>query len=105
VGANSKSAIHYVQIKGQLEEALIALKFPRLSLIRPSNIMTPKNRYGLSQALVLMLHPKIDPLLLGSLKKYRSIPIDQLGQAMARNALTPAQAAVEVLEWPQLQKL
>jgi uncharacterized protein YbjT (DUF2867 family) len=105
VGSTSKSSIFYVQIKGKLEDSLVELKFPRLSLIRPSNIITPTNRYGFTQALVLALHPKIDPLLLGSLKKYRSIPIETLGRAMARNVLSPSNQSVERLEWPELQRL
>lgn len=102
VGANAQSKIFYVQIKGRLEQALIDLGFDRLTLVRPSMIITPQNRYGFSQALTLVLYPYLDPLLIGGLKRFRSIKVEELGQAMARNALRAPQAKIERLTWADL---
>ena len=44
VGTDSKSRSFYLRIKGELEEALVALNFERLSLFQPSMILTPTNR-------------------------------------------------------------
>jgi uncharacterized protein YbjT (DUF2867 family) len=41
VGANARSGNFYLRVKGELEEELIALGFPRLSLFEPSMILTP----------------------------------------------------------------
>lgn len=41
VGANAKPSNFYLRTKGELEEGLKALGFARLSLFRPSMILTP----------------------------------------------------------------
>ena len=81
-----------------------ALGFERLSLFHPSMILTPENRYGFSQAVTLAVWPKLTPLLGGSLRKLRGIPVAQLGAAMARNVAT-AGAGEETLEWDAIVKL
>ena len=105
VGANPDSSLFYLKIKGQLEQSLISLTFPRLSLFRPSMIMTPENRYGLTQALSLRFYPYLDSLLVGRFNRYRSIKVGDLGRAMARNALKPQTAAVEILSWAEIAEV
>ncbi len=105
VGANPKSSIFYVAVKGQLEQILIDDRFPRLSLFRPSNIITPTNRYGFSQAIVLKVHPLLDPALIGPLEKYRSIKVEKLGQAIAQNLTRISNQPVEVLMWNEFQQI
>jgi uncharacterized protein YbjT (DUF2867 family) len=104
VGASSASRIHYLRTKGQLVDALTALGFPRLSVFQPSVIVTPTNRYGLSQAATLAVMPLLSPLLVGGAKKFRSVAVDQLGRAMALNLLTDGQG-FETLHWPDFQRL
>jgi len=64
---------------------LRALGFRRLSLFRPSMILTATNRYGVRQAVVLALWPRLNPLLFGPLRPYRGIALEALGRAMANN--------------------
>jgi len=78
-----KSNSFYLRTKGELVEALKALNFDRLSIFQPSMILTPTNRYGIAQAITLKVWPFLKPLLMGSLRKYRGIPVNVLGQAMA----------------------
>jgi len=101
VGANSSSSSFYLRTKGELEDGLKAMGFERLSLFQPSMIITPTNRYGISQALVLSIMPLLDPLLLGSFKKFRSILVEKLGTAIAMNLLETIddEASTEVLNW------
>ena len=87
VSANSKSSSFYLRTKGELEDGLKALDFERLSLFQPSMIVTPTNRYGLGQAVLLKAMPMLDPLLIGPLRKFRSIRVEQLGKAIAMNVL------------------
>ena len=104
IGANSKSRSFYLRTKGEIEDGLHALGFPRLSLFRPSMILTPTNRYGLSQALVLAVWPRLKPLLAGPLRPYRGIPIDQLGRAMANN-IRGDKSGTETLQWDDFVSL
>ena len=98
VGANPDSSSFYLRTKGELEKALRALNFPHLSLFQPSMILTPTNRYGLSQALILAIWPHLNPLLGGTWRKYRGIPVAALGAAMANQLLQDHQG-LEVLQW------
>ena len=101
VGASAASRSFYLRSKGELEDALKALNFERLSLFQPSMIITPKNRYGLSQALFLKFMPLLDPLLIGSINKFRSIAVDRLGKAIAFNVYTEYADInkIETLHW------
>lgn len=88
VGADSKSRSFYLRIKGELEDALVALNFERLSLFQPSMILTPTNRYGIQQALTLTFWPMLSPLLFGPLRKFRGVRVETLGAAMAKQLTT-----------------
>lgn len=85
VGSNPKSFSFYLRTKGELVEELKALNFDRLSIFNPSMILTPKNRYGISQAIILKIWPLLNPLFFGNLKKYRGIPVNILGKAIGKN--------------------
>ncbi len=104
VGSSARSLSFYLRTKGELEKALGALGFERLSLFRPSMILTPTNRYGLSQAIVLATWPLMTPFLPGPLRKWRGIKVEALGRAIALNVFT-AGSGIEVLEWPDFQRL
>ena len=104
VAANARSASFYLRVKGELNDALKGLGFDRLSLFQPSMILTPTNRYGLSQGLTLAVWPKLQPILAGPLRKYRGIAVDQLGAAMANNLRVPGRG-VEALEWDHFNQI
>lgn len=100
VGISPKSSSFFLRVKGELVEELKALKFERLSIFQPSMILTPTNRYGIAQAITLKIWPLLKPLFLGSLRKYRGIPVNVLGQAMAKNILKEG-VPYEILQWDE----
>ena len=100
--ANAKSSIYYTRLKGEVEERVREEEFPRASFFRPSMLVTPTNRYGFTQGVLLVLFPFIDLLLVGPLSRFRSIKVSDLGKAMVRHAERPG-AGVEVLEWKEFQ--
>jgi uncharacterized protein YbjT (DUF2867 family) len=104
VGSNARSRFNYTRVKGEIEERVQAFGFARVSLFRPSLLVTPKNRYGFTQALLLKVFPMLDWLLLGPLSKFRSIRVEDLGCAMVRNAERPGKG-LEIFEWSGFQKL
>lgn len=104
IGVSSKSSQYYLKTKGELEDALEALAFDRLSLFHPSMILTPTNRYGFSQALTLAIWPILTPVLLGPLRKMRGVKVDCLGKAIANNVNT-VKNGVETIEWDGFQAL
>ncbi len=98
VGIDPKSSSLYLKTKGELVESLKALNFERLSIFEPSMILTPTNRYGFGQGVMLKVWPLLKPLLVGGLRKYRGIPVEVLGKAMALN-IFENRAGFEVLQW------
>ena len=103
-GADSRSRSFYLRTKGQLRDALVALNFERLSLFQPSMILTPTNRYGVSQALILAVWPGLSHLMIGPTRKYRGIRVEALGAAMANNLATSGQGT-ETLHWDEVKAL
>ncbi len=104
VGANSNSSNYYLKAKGELIDALHKLEFDRLSIFEPSMILTPKNRYGFLQGVILKVWPFLHPLLVRGAKKYRGIPVEELGKAIALNIFTHGKGA-EKLHWQDFKML
>lgn len=104
VGASSTSRTRYLRYKAGIEDKVRVLGFRRASFFRPSMLLTPANRYGLVQAVMLRLFPFIDPLLAGPLASLRSITVEALGRAMALNAGQPGSGA-EILQWRDFQRI
>ncbi len=104
VAANAGSNNRYLRTKGQLQAALVALDFERLSIFQPSMILTPTNRYGWVQGLTLKVWPTLSHLLLGRFSKYRGITARNLGLAMVRNLFVGG-PQVEVLHWQEFSSL
>ena len=104
VGVSSTSRSFFLKTKGELIDALEALHFERLSIFQPSMILTPTNRYGFSQALVLKIWPKLDFILQGQARQYRRIKVEELGEAMANNVLTSG-IGIEFLQYDDFKNL
>jgi uncharacterized protein YbjT (DUF2867 family) len=98
VAADPRSSSHYLKSKGALREEIAALGFRRVTTFQPSVLLTPSNRYGLSQGILLKVWPLLSPLLVGPLRKYRGIRVATLGAAMARHISTPGKGS-EILHW------
>lgn len=85
VGASSGSSNFYLRTKGEIEDALCALDFGRLDIIRPGLLMGDRpgpRRFG--EGLAMAAAPLTDALLHGSLRRYRSIPAEAVAKAIAR---------------------
>lgn len=105
VGINAASKSYYLRTKGELVEELKKLDFERLSIFQPSMILTPTNRYGFMQGVVLKVWPKLNFLLQGKSKKYRGIKVEELGAALANNAMNESEEKLEILTWEHFQRL
>lgn len=87
MGANSKSAIFYSRVKGELEEAMGALGFEKLIIAQPGLIITPRKERRVGEQVAQMIAPIIDTLLLGPLARYHSVSAGLLGKALVRMSL------------------
>jgi uncharacterized protein YbjT (DUF2867 family) len=51
IGANARSPFFYNKVKGQMENALIAQKWPRLTIVRPSMLLGDREKHRFSESL------------------------------------------------------
>lgn len=102
VGANAASRSFYLRVKGEAEAAVAAPGFERVSLFRPSQLMTNEIRYGLQDRVAQWLFPRIATLLP---RKYRGVHVQTLARAMRLNAERTTHTGVEVLHWDDFRTL
>jgi uncharacterized protein YbjT (DUF2867 family) len=84
VGAAAKSSNFYLRTKGETEEALRALGFDRLDLIRPGLLRGDRpGPQRLGEGIATIAAPLTDALLHGSFRRYRSISGTTVAGAIA----------------------
>ena len=102
VGANAASRTRYLRVKGSAEQMMERSGIPRVSLFRPSLLVTREIRYGLQDRVTQALFPIVAPLLPA---RYHQIRVEDLARAMRVNAERASGAGVEVLEYPDFIRL
>lgn len=85
LGADSQSFITYNKLKGELEDALKRLKFKCLCIYQPSLLDGSREESRPAEKLGIFVMRGLNPLLVGSLRKYRSIKASAVAQAMVTN--------------------
>lgn len=87
IGANSSSSNFYTKMKGEAEDDIKKVGLPCLHIYQPSLITGDRKERRLTERFFLGMMKIIDPLLTGSLKKYRSIPATTIAMAMFKQSL------------------
>ena len=83
VGSDLNSKNFYLKSKGFIERQILELDFESISIYRPGLLIGPRDEFRLGEFIGQKILPfLIDPLLIGSLRKYRSISGDRLAKAM-----------------------
>jgi uncharacterized protein YbjT (DUF2867 family) len=73
VGADPAAQNFYLRCKGEMEAGLSALGFARLDIVRPGLLIGPRQGKRPFEGVSQMLLPLLDPVLIGALRKYRTI--------------------------------
>ena len=94
-GANAASRLFYQRMKGELEQALIALNFPRLIIFRPPLLIRP-NSDRLGEKVAERILNGLNRI--GLLKNQRPLAVEASAQAMLKAALRPPEHSVQVYE-------
>lgn len=84
MGADKNSNIFYNKIKGKLEDELKKLNFGTLNIFQPSLLVGNRAEHRLGESIAIAIMPKLDFLLVGGLKKYRSIKAENVAKAMLK---------------------
>ena len=87
LGANPQSSIFYSRLKGEVERDLKTIPFKTIHIYRPSLLDGERKESRFGERLMIYVMRAINPLLIGGLKKYRSISIDQVAAAMLNQSL------------------
>tara|TARA_Y100000590_G_scaffold96058_1_gene109098 strand:+ start:1863 stop:2516 length:654 start_codon:yes stop_codon:yes gene_type:complete len=82
MGANSNSSGSYLKNKGQVEEELKKMNFPKLALIRPSILLGNRKKFRLGERIGIFVMKALSIFFLGSLKKYKPIQVEHVAKAM-----------------------
>jgi uncharacterized protein YbjT (DUF2867 family) len=80
IGANEKSSVFYPALKGEIERLICELSFDSTFIYRPSILIGKREAARPLECLSQRISSLINPLLLGSLKKYRSISGEKVAE-------------------------
>ena len=94
LGANPNSSGSYLKNKGQVEEKLNNLNFPKLAVIRPSILLGNRKVFRLGERIGIFIMKALSILFLGSLKKYKPIEAQNVAKAMVAIAQNDDQKIV-----------
>ena len=97
MGANARSPFFYNRVKGEMEAALIAQAWPKLTIARPSMLLGDRTRQRFSETLFAPLFR----LLPGN---WKSIDARDVARAMLADALSPEHEGVTILTSSQLRE-
>ncbi|MDD4975051.1 MAG: NAD(P)H-binding protein [Bacteriovorax sp.] len=94
LGADSKSPFFYNQVKGEMEEALRALNFSKLTIIRPSLILGERKEVRGAEHFLNKISPFLSVTLIGPLKKYRGIEAHKVADHLTQTIFNETSGVV-----------
>lgn len=86
LGANPRSMSFYLRVKGELEEALQRVGFTSLVILRPSLLLGSREEPRPGEAVAQLLGRVLQPVLRGSLAKYRPVTAASVAKVMLEAA-------------------
>jgi uncharacterized protein YbjT (DUF2867 family) len=87
MGANAGASSFYLKLKGQTEADVIKTGIANINIYRPALLTGERKERRTGERVLFFISKLIDPLLLGGLKKYRSIPAATVAAAMFKQSL------------------
>ncbi|MBB2149984.1 oxidoreductase [Pedobacter gandavensis] len=87
IGANPNSSIFYSRTKGETERDLQSIPFQSIHIYRPSLLDGERKEHRSAERLMIGVMRVLNPILIGALRKYRSIKIENVALAMLKVSL------------------
>ncbi len=84
-GADRGSRFFYNRVKGEVEEALRAVEFPSLTIVRPALIGGERDEFRLAEFVAMRVLRLADPLLP---RRYRIVPHERIARVLLEAAVT-----------------
>ena len=82
IGASPQSKHFYLRVKGEVEQALEALRFPSLDIMQPGPLLGWRRDVRPRELAMTLLMPLVNPLLSGTRISYRGISARTVAAAM-----------------------
>lgn len=82
LGADKNSKIFYNRTKGEMEDAILKMNIKNSYILQPSLISGSREEYRFGELIGKYLMAIFNPLLVGKLKKYRSIHPEEIASCM-----------------------
>ncbi|MBC7914413.1 MAG: NAD-dependent epimerase/dehydratase family protein [Pyrinomonadaceae bacterium] len=82
MGANVNSTVFYTKLKGDIEYALKQLTIQSLHIYQPALLTGKRLEERKNEKMAVAIMKIVDPLLIGPLAKYKSIPAATVAMAM-----------------------
>ncbi len=87
LGADEKSRNYYLKMKGKTEEAIRNQNIETTCIYRPALITGKRNEKRTGESISKFLFNVLNPLMVGGLKKYKSISAEKIAKAMINQSL------------------
>jgi uncharacterized protein YbjT (DUF2867 family) len=104
MGADANSSIFYNKVKGELQNSLMSIGFKSLLIFQPSLLTGLRKEFRLGERIAQVFMKVFNPLLMGSLKKYKSIEGMVVAFAMHKKANENLQG-VHVFQSHEIQEI
>ena len=101
--ADPKSSGDYLKFKGEVEEELKRLNFPKLGIMRPSFLLGDRKEKRIGEKIGIFVFKLLSPLFLGPLKKMK--PIHSAIVAKAMIAITQNDSSKTIFESNEISEI
>ena len=101
--ADPKSSGDYLKFKGEVEEELKRLNFPKLGIMRPSFLLGDRKEKRIGEKIGIFVFKLLSPLFLGPLKKMK--PIHSATVAKAMIAITQNYSSKTIFESNEISEI
>ncbi|MDC0949208.1 NAD(P)H-binding protein [Candidatus Pelagibacter sp.] len=101
--ADPKSSGDYLRFKGEVEEELTRLNFPKLGIMRPSFLLGDRKEKRIGEKIGIFVFKLLSPLFVGPLKKMK--PIHSATVAKAMIAITQNKVSKTIFESDEIADL
>ncbi|HEV7621470.1 MAG TPA: NAD(P)H-binding protein, partial [Flavisolibacter sp.] len=101
VGANSQSKNFYLQLKGEVEDAIKAIKIPCTSVFRPSMLLGNRKEFRFGEVIGQPLMQLFSFALAGKWRKYKPAHANDVARAMV-NAAKQGKFGYTVYEYDEI---
>jgi uncharacterized protein YbjT (DUF2867 family) len=105
IGADANSRVFYRRVKGRTENALRALGFPRLEILRPSFLVGSRQEPRPAEWLGIRVAQIVSPLMLGPMRRYKPIRARKVGLALAGAPDSASAPGTLVLDYPAIRRV